>query len=320
MIKKQMNKILVTGAAGQVGSVLVPALQKKFGADTVIAGIMKTAPLDTHVHTERVDTTDRASIHNVIQKHGISTIYHLAGMLSAASEKDPEKSWQVNFVGLKNILDLSREMNIAKVFWLSSIAAFGPNTPKDLTPQSTILEPSTMYGVAKVAGELLCNYYHHRYKLDVRSLRYPGLISHAAPPSDGTTEYSISMFYAALQRQPFSCFLKEDTALPMMYMDDAVKATIDLMEADPEKLTVRTSYNVTAFSFTPAELADLIKKEVPDFTVTYQPDFHQAIADSWPKSIDDAQARQDWGWLPDYDLQKMVADMFKHLKKKLNVV
>jgi nucleoside-diphosphate-sugar epimerase len=314
-----MPRILVTGAAGQVGSALVPALQKKFGVDKVVAGILKTAPQDTKVMTERVDTTEKASVGNVVRKHSISVIYHLAGMLSAASEKDPDRSWQVNFAGLKNILDLARELNITQVFWPSSIAAFGPNTPRDDTPQSTILEPSTIYGVAKVAGELLCNYYHHRYKLDVRSLRYPGLISHAAPPSDGTTEYSISMFYAALQRQPFSCFLKPDTALPMMYMDDAVKATIDLMEAAPEKLTVRTSYNVTAFSFTPSELAGLIKKNIPDFQVTYQPDFHQAIADSWPKSIDDSQARTDWGWQPQYGLAAMVEDMLRNLRKKLNI-
>ncbi len=312
-----MPNILVTGAAGQVGSALVPALQKKFGPDNIIAGIMKTAPQSNQVMTERVDTTDKESVRTIIKKHNISIIYHLAGMLSAASEKDPERSWQVNFVGLKNVLELARDLKLEKIFWPSSIAAFGPNTPKQQTPQSTILEPTTMYGVAKVAGELLCNYFHHRYQLDVRSLRYPGLISHAAPPSDGTTEYSISMFYAALQHQAFSCFLKQDTALPMMYMDDAIKATIDLMEADSNKLTIRTSYNVTAFSFTPAELAELIKKEAPDFQISYQPDFHQAIADSWPKSIDDSQARKDWGWRPAFDLNQMTEDMFANLKKKL---
>ncbi|MFH1207087.1 MAG: NAD-dependent epimerase/dehydratase family protein [Patescibacteria group bacterium] len=314
-----MNKILVTGAAGQVGSALVPALQKKFGSDDVIAGILKNTALSYQARIEYLDTTDKASLRNAIQKHGISIICHLAGMLSAASEKEPDRSWRVNFDGLKNVLDVARDMNISKIFWPSSIAAFGPNTPRDNAPQSTILEPSTIYGAAKVAGELLCNYYRHRYKLDVRSLRYPGLISHAAPPSDGTTEYSISMFYAALQHQPFICFLASDTALPMMYMDDAVKATIDLMEANPDTLTVRTSYNITAFSFTPAELASLIKQEIADFQITYQPDFHQAIADSWPTSIDDSRAQQDWGWQPAFDLEEMTKDMFLNLKKKLNI-
>ncbi|MFA6587700.1 MAG: NAD-dependent epimerase/dehydratase family protein [Patescibacteria group bacterium] len=313
-----MKKILVTGSAGQVGSVLVPALQKNFGTENVIAGILKPAPQYSKITTERIDTTDKDSISQAIKKHSITDIYHLAGMISGASEKEPDRSWQVNFDGLKNVLDVARDLNVSKIFWPSSIAAFGPNTPRENTPQTTILEPSTIYGVAKVAGELLCNYYHHRYKLDVRSLRYPGLISHAAPPSDGTTEYSISMFYAALQKQPFSCFLKKDTALPMMYMADAIKATIDLMEAPSEKIKIRTSYNVTAFSFTPGELASILLKHFPDFKISYDPDFHQAIADSWPKTIDDSAARQDWGWQPQYDLPAMVEDMLKNLEKKLS--
>ncbi|MFZ6036418.1 MAG: NAD-dependent epimerase/dehydratase family protein [Patescibacteria group bacterium] len=314
-----MSHILITGAAGQVGSALLSALITKYGADNIVITIHKTPAQESPCATETVDTTDREALRTVINKYQIDTVYHLSGMLSAASEKYPDRAWQVNFTSLKNILDLARELPISKIFWPSSIAAFGPNTPKEDTPQSTILEPSTMYGVAKVAGELLCNYYYHKFKVDIRSVRYPGLISHAAPPADGTTEYSIAMFYAALEGKPFSCFLKADTALPMMYMDDAIKGTIDLMEADPNRLSTRMSYNLTALSFTPAELTAAIQKHIPNFTVSYQPDFHQAIADSWPRSIDDSVARRDWDWQPAFDLETMTADMFLHLRKKLNI-
>lgn len=313
-----MPKILVTGSAGQVGSVLTPALKKKFGAENVIITSHKKTPSSEGI-VEMVDVTDKDAVAEVIKKHSIDTIYHLAGLLSAGSEKDPDRAWQINFGSLKNILDLSRDLKVKRLFWPSSIAAFGPNTPKENTPQSTILEPSTIYGVAKVAGELMCNYYFKKFGVDARSIRYPGLISHAAEPADGTTEYSIWMFYHALQNKPYSCFLKNDTALPMMYMDDAVKATIDLMEASPASLSVRTSYNVTALSFTPEQLASEIKKFIPSFQIKYEPDFHQDIADSWPRSIDDSQARHDWGWQPAFDLPKMTEDMMKNLKAKLGV-
>ncbi|MBI5037709.1 MAG: NAD-dependent epimerase/dehydratase family protein [Candidatus Kerfeldbacteria bacterium] len=314
-----MPKILITGSAGQVGSALLPALIHKYGAENIVITIHKTTAVASPCATETLDITNQDAIRAILQKHQIDTIYHLAGMLSAASEKNPDLAWEVNFSSLKNILDLARELKIKRIFWPSSIAAFGPNTPHDHTPQSTILEPSTLYGVAKVSGELLCNYYYKKFNVDVRSVRYPGLISHAAPPADGTTEYSIAMFYAALKKEPFSCFLRADSALPMLYMDDAIKGTIDLMEADAAALSTHMSYNISGFSFTPAELVTEIKKHIPGFAVTYAPDFHQAIADSWPRSIDDSLARHDWGWQPHFTLETMVADMIKQLRVKLNI-
>lgn len=311
-----MSKILVTGSAGQVGSALTPALRKKYGTDNVVITVHKKTS-ETEGITEQIDATDKEALKKVITKHNIDTVYHLVGLISAGSERNPDLSWKVNLESLKNILDLGRDLKLKRIFWPSSIGAFGPTTPKENTPQSTILEPTTIYGVEKVAGELLCNYYNKRWGVDVRSVRYPGLITHAAEPADGTTEYSEWIFYGALKEKKYNCFLKENARLPMMYMPDAVKATIDLMEAPAEKLTVHTSYNVTGFSFTPQELADEIIKYIPELKVTYEPDFRQAIADSWPKSIDDSQARKDWGWQPAYDLPKMTEDMILHLKNKL---
>jgi nucleoside-diphosphate-sugar epimerase len=301
-----MKNILVTGAFGQIGTELVPALYKIKGVKNVIASDVRDGV--------RVDVTNIAEIEEVVKKYKIDTVFNLAGLLSVASEKNPDLSWRVNAGGLKNILDLAIKYKL-RVFWPSSIAAFGPTTPREHTPQHTILEPTTIYGTAKIAGELLCQYYFLRYGVDVRSLRYPGLITYKTEPSDGTTEYSIAMFFDALKKGSYECFLGPKTSLPMMYIDDAIRGTIDLMEASAKKLTVRTSYNFSAMSFSPQELSSEIKKHIPDFVCTYKPDFHQKIADSWPRSIDDSQARKDWGWKHKFDLAKMTEEILKNLKK-----
>ena len=312
-----MRKILVTGAFGLVGSDLVPALQEKFGKENVFALGNKTIPADFDGNLVKGDVTDISSMETIIKDNGITDVYHLAGILSVGSEKDPDLAWKVNFGGLKNILDLAKTYKF-KVFWPSSIAAFGQTTPKVDTPQHTSLEPTTIYGVAKVAGELMCQYYWKRYGVDARSLRYPGLTGYKAPPGDGTTEYSVHIFYGLLNEGKYSCFLKQDARLPMMYIDDAIKGTIDLMEAPPENISVRTSYNFGAINFTPEELVAEIKKLYPNFTCTYDPDpVKQAIAESWPQSIDDSAAKNDWGWKPEIDLTKMTEVMIKGLKKKL---
>lgn len=312
-----MRKFLVTGAFGLVGSDLVPELQKMFGKENVFAMGNKNIPDDFDGSLVKGDVTDISTLEEIIKDNGITDVYHLAGLLSVGSEKDPELAWKVNFGGLKNILDLAKTYKF-KVFWPSSIAAFGPSTPKTNTPQHTSLEPTTIYGVGKVTGELMCQYYFKRYGVDARSLRYPGLTGYKAPPGDGTTEYSVHIFYGLLNEGKYSCFLKEDTRLPMMYIDDAIKGTIDLMEASPEKISVRTSYNFGAINFTPEELVAEIKKLYPNFICTYDPDpIKQAIAESWPESIDDSQARSDWGWKPEFDLPRMTSVMVDGLKKKL---
>lgn len=313
-----MKKILVTGAFGQIGSELVPTLWKKYGKENVIAGGHKNIPENFDGMVETADVTDVSQIKSLIEKYQITDIFHLSGLLSVASENDPETAWEVNLGGLKNILDLSKKHNI-KLFWPSSIAAFGPTTPRDNTPQHTIMEPTTIYGVTKVAGENLCHYYNVRYNVDVRSLRYPGIISWKTPPSQGTTEYTVAMFYDAVQNKANVCWLKPETMLPMMYIDDAISATLTLMEGDMSKITIRTSYNVAAISFEAKDLEAEIKKHLPDLKVTYNPDERQKIADSWPKSIDDSQARKDWGWKHEYDLSKMSEEIIKNLKIKFNI-
>jgi nucleoside-diphosphate-sugar epimerase len=264
---------------------------------------------------EEADVRDRDRLGEIVRTHEAGTVYHLASLLSATGEKHPDRAWDVNLGGLKNVLDLARRHDL-DVFWPSSIAVFGPNTPKEDAPQQTVLDPTTMYGVTKRSGELLCRYYHRRYDVDVRSLRYPGLISHQTLPGGGTTDYAVDMYCAAARGEDYTCYLRPDTRLPMMYMPDAVRGTLDLMEADASALTVREGYNLGAMSFTAAELAAAIERHVPGFDCTFEPDERQAIADAWPASVDDAEARADWGWAPEYDLDAMTEDMLSHLREE----
>lgn len=309
-----MKNTLVTGAFGLVGTDLCQALIKKHH----VIALSHKAVGNFKGEIEKGDVREINTLEKIINKHKITEVYHLAGLLSVASEKDPQSAWELNLGGLKNILDLSVKYKL-RVFWPSSIAAFGPTTPKINTPQHTILEPTTMYGLNKVAGELLCQYYFLKYGLDVRSLRYPGLIGYKAPPGDGTTEYSVHIFYGAIKEKHYTIFLKENTRLPMMYIDDAIDGTIKLMGASSKNITIRTSYNFAAVSFTPYELAEEIVKLVPGFSYDYNPDHRQKIADSWPKSIDDSQALKDWGWKPKYNLSKMTKVMLEGLRNKLNI-
>ena len=314
-----MKKILVTGACGQIGSELTPALRERYGSDNVVATDKK--PPSSALHDagpcELMDVTRRQDIKAIVEKYNIDTIYHLAAILSAVGEEKPQLAWNVNINGLHNILEVAQERKMTRVFCPSSIAAFGPETPRGNTPQETILRPTTMYGVTKVAGELLCDYYFHHFGLDVRGVRYPGIISSETLPGGGTTDYAVEIFYQALKRQRYTCFLREDTVLPMMYMPDCIKATIDLMEADLSGLKHHSDFNLAAMSFSPAELAAEIKKHIPEFTCEYQPDFRQAIADSWPRTIDDSAAREEWGWQPSYDLAAMTADMLEKLGQRI---
>ncbi len=313
------TKILVTGAMGQIGSELVPALRAKHGNENVIAVGYNTKPSDEFRNAgpfEEVDVRDKDAIKALIQKYNITEIYHLVGVLSAVGEDNPNLAWDVNVNGLNNVLELCLEFKIEKLFWPSSIASFGPTTPMEDTPQKTILEPTTMYGVTKVTGELLCQYYHIKYGLDVRSLRYPGIISWKTAPGGGTTDYAVAIYYDAIEKGSYDCFVSEDTRLPMMYMDDAIKATLQLMEADSEKISIRTSYNLTAVSFSAKELADNVSKHIENFSCTFNPDSRQKIADSWPSSIDDSQARKDWNWKHEFGLEEISVDMIKNLKNK----
>lgn len=310
-----MSKILVTGAFGQIGSELVPALQKKHGEDQIVALGHDNIPDDFKGILEKADSREKDSIASIIKKHDIGTIYHLVSLLSVKGEIDPSLTWDINMNGLKIILDLGVESNL-KIFWPSSIAAFGPSTPRENTPQHTVLEPTTIYGVTKYAGEGLCRYYNIKYGLDVRSVRYPGIISWKTPPGQGTTEYTIEMFYEGLKTGKYECFVRADTVLPMMYVDDAIKGTIDLMEADSEKIKVRNSYNIAAISFEAQDLANELKKHIPNLEVTYKPDKRQRIADSWPKSLDDSEAKKDWGWKYKYDLPKMTKVIVENLRVK----
>lgn len=312
-----MKKILVTGAFGQIGSELVPKLQSIYGKDNVIAMGNKNIPQDFDGICVAANILDTEKIESFITQYNIDTIYHLASLLSATGESNPSLTWSVNIDGLKVILDLSVKHN-CRVFWPSSIAAFGPTTPRDNTPQKTVLEPSTMYGVTKVSGELMCQYYFNKFGLDVRSLRYPGIISYKTPPGGGTTDYAVAIFYDGLQKGSYECFVKPETTLPMMYMDDAVHATLQIMNAEAKNITIRTSYNLAAISFTAQELAQELQKHIP-LNVSYTPDFRQNIADSWPKSIDDSFARKDWGWSHQFDLAKMTQVMLENLRIKFNL-
>lgn len=311
-----MKSILVTGAFGLVGSDLIPKLQAKYGREAVIALARETVDPGYRGLVERGDVRDLGHMSSLIAKYDIGEIYHLAGLLSVGGEKSPDLAWEVNVGGLKHVLDLAKEYGL-KIFWPSSIAAFGPTTPKENVPQHTILEPSTIYGVTKVTGELLCQYYFNRYKVDVRSLRYPGLNGYKAMPGDGTTEYAIHIFYGLLKTGKYECFLASDTRLPMMYMEDAIEGTMAIMEASPDKISVRTSYNFGAINFTPAELVTEIKKIDPNFQVSFVPDQRQKIAEGWPRSIDDSQARQDWGWNHKFNLEQMTQALYNGIKEKL---
>jgi nucleoside-diphosphate-sugar epimerase len=311
------TKILVTGALGQIGSELVPALRARYGEDQVVASDIRMPPRGTDGPFEFVDTTNPRQITDVVRRNQIGTIYHLAALLSATAESKPQVAWEVNIGSLYDILEVARE-NRCAVFHPSSIGAFGPDTPKDRTPQDTVQRPTTMYGVTKVAGELLCDYYFHRFGVDTRGVRFPGLISYGAPPGGGTTDYAVEIFYEAIRHRHYTSFLEPETRLDMMYMPDAIKAAVDVMEADPAKLVHRNAFNVTAMNFTPEELAAAIRERIPDFTLDYNVDpIRQAIADSWPDSLDDGAARKEWGWSPDYDLGAMVADMLENLGRKI---
>lgn len=311
------KKILVIGASGQIGTELVEGLRDRFGAEDVVASDIKEPQAKQTGPFALVNAMDRRGIERVIDKHGITEVYLLAALLSATAEKDPAFAWKLNMESLLIILELAREGRLKKVYWPSSIAVFGPTTPKDMTPQHTITEPSTVYGISKLAGEGWCAYYHKRYGVDVRSIRYPGLIGWKSAPGGGTTDYAVHIFHEAIKHGAYTSFLGPDSTLPMMYMPDAIRATIDLMEAPSEQVKERGSYNLAGISFSPEEIAAEVARHIPGFKMSYAPDERQAYADSWPRSIDDSAARKDWGWRPGFDLKTMVDDMMAHLRKAL---
>ena len=319
MPKKQMKKILVTGSVGQIGSELTMELRKRYGNDNVLATGRKTKPSETLLESgpfEFIDITKKETVENVIKEYDIDTIYNMAAILSAVGEERPIVCWNVNINGMYNILELAHEYEMTRVFVPSSIAAFGPETPRKNTPQETVLKPKTMYGVTKVAGELLGDYYFKRFGIDVRGVRYPGIISSETLPGGGTTDYAVEIFYEAIKNKKYTCFVKEDTVLPMMYMPDCIKGTIDLMEVDISKLKHHCDFNMASMSFSVGKLAAEIKKHIPEFKCSYKPDFRQKIADTWPQSIDDSAARKEWGWKPSYNLESMTKDMLEKLGKR----
>lgn len=312
------KRILIIGASGQIGTELTSFLRSKFGSHKVIASdiregseeLMQSGPF------EIVDAMDYNAIEEIIIRHEISDVYLMAAMLSATAEKFPMKAWSLNMDSLFHVLNLAKDKKIEKVFWPSSIAVFGPTTPKTDTPQRTVMEPTTVYGISKQTGERWCEYYHNRYGVDVRSIRYPGLISYKTMPGGGTTDYAVDIYHKALKHKEYVCFLNAKTALPMMFMDDAIRATVSIMESDPEDIKIRSSYNLSAMSFDPEEITASIKKYIPEFKLSYEPDFRQAIADSWPQSIDDSEARKDWGWKSKIALDEMTEIMLKNLKEE----
>lgn len=309
------EKILVIGASGQIGVELTLALRKIYGGANVVASDLREENelLKGSGPYVSLDVMNKEMLHVQIIRQNITQVYLLAAILSATGEKNPPLAWHLNMQSLLNVLDIAKEENLTKVYWPSSIAVFGPTSPKIDCPQYTIIEPTTVYGISKYAGEFWCNYFHQRYGVDVRSLRYPGLISYKSSPGGGTTDYAVEIFHAAKEKQKYTSFLSEDTHLPMMYMPDAIRATIELMEAPSEKIKVRTSYNLSGMSFSPVEIGNEIRKHIPAFHLDFKPDYRQQIADSWPKSIDDSKASEDWGWKPEFDLAKMTADMLMNL-------
>src|SRR5687767_5664038 len=312
------ENILVIGACGQLGSELTLELRKMYGGSNVIASDI-SAPKQEDLRDsgpfEKLDILDAAHLSELVKKYKFKQIYHLAAVLSATGERNPKFAWKLNMDGLFHVLDVAKDKDVAKVYWPSSIAVFGPGTPRVKTPQDTIMDPNTVYGISKQAGERWCEYYFQKYGLDVRSLRYPGLIGYKALPGGGTTDYAVDIYHQALAQKTYECFLSENTYLPMMYMPDALKATLDLMHAPAEQVKVRSSYNLNGMSFSPKEITESIQKHIPDFTITYKPDSRQQIADSWPQSIDDSAAREDWNWKPQYGLDEMTKDMLLNLKK-----
>lgn len=314
-----MNRsILVIGAGGQIGTELIPALRKEFGESNVVASdLAETCPAALEGGPyEALDVKNSSGLEAIVARYKTDTIYLMAALLSATGEQKPLFAWDLNMNGLFNVLEIAKEKSI-KIFWPSSIAVFGPTTPRTETPQFTVCEPSTVYGISKLAGEHWCAWYHRKYGLDVRSIRYPGLIGHKSAPGGGTTDYAVHIFYEAIRNGHYTCFLEENTRLPMMYMDDAIRATLQITEAPASEIQLRTGYNLAGFSFTPGELAALIREELPGFTIDYAPDFRQAVAASWPESIDDSVAREHWNWQPGWDLQSMVSEMLKEISKKI---
>ncbi|MGD8397172.1 MAG: NAD-dependent epimerase/dehydratase family protein [Candidatus Eiseniibacteriota bacterium] len=313
------TRILVTGALGQIGSELIVELRRRHGGGQVVAAdIREEVPedFDDSGPFECCDVTDAARLAELVQKHRVGRIVHLAAILSATGEKNPGRAWEVNMGGLWNVLEVARTRDLEQVLCPSSIAVFGPDAPKQQTPQVTWLQPTTMYGITKVAGELLCDYYFRRYGIDARGLRYPGIISHLTPPGGGTTDYAVEIFREAIRHRRYTCFVSADTVLPMMYMPDCIRATIELMEAPIENLNFHGGYNVASMSFSAGELANEIRRHIPEFTCTYEPDERQGFADSWPQSIDDRAAREDWGWMPEYNLASMTTDMLEKLRER----
>jgi len=311
------TKILIIGACGQIGTELTQKLRAIYGVENVIASDIRKLNIDV-VNSgpfEVVNALDFNQIQHLVEIYKIDEVYLMAALLSATAEKNPAFAWDLNMNSLFHVLNLAKAGKIKKIFWPSSIAVFGPTTPRENTPQYTIMEPSTVYGISKQSGERWCEYYHNTYGVDVRSIRYPGLISWSSPPGGGTTDYAVDIFYKALSEKKYECFLSSETKMPMMYMDDAIAATIQIMQSPKEKIKIRSSYNLSAMSFTPTEIAAEIKKHIPEFTISYSPDFRQKIADSWPASIDDNSARKDWGWNHQFDISNMTKDMLEHLKK-----
>jgi nucleoside-diphosphate-sugar epimerase len=311
------EKVLIIGAGGQIGVELTQNLSAIYGAENVIPSDLKDAGHFQYNQFETLDALDKNALFDLVKKHGITQVYHLAAMLSATGEQNPMFAWKLNMESMFHVLDLAKEKHIQQIYWPSSIAVFGPTTPRLNTPQYTVMEPSTIYGISKQAGERWCEWYFKKFNVDVRSLRYPGLIGWKSAPGGGTTDYAVHIFHEALKKGSYESFLSENTALPMMHMEDAIRATIELMQAPAEKVKIRGAYNLSGISFTPKQIAEEIKKHIPDFTITYKPDFRQAIADSWPQSIDDSEARQQWGWKEKYDLKGLVGNMLENLKEKV---